>query len=245
MNKVREQGRGGAHATSVLVVVLSTGLLSMAAMGQAEPLKPILLDTPSKTRGLPFMETLWVKASAQEWSEVDLSPQDLADLLWAAIGVNRPEIKKYTASSAMNAHDVDVYVFMKSGVYVYDAGAHVLNPILAGDHRADLMMARPPRPPAAGAPGPPPPPRPAPSNPPVQLILVSDSSRFQVGTPELKYEWGAIDAGIVSQNISLFCAATGLKTRPRASMDKAKIKALLSLTDAHHVLLNHPVGYAK
>ena len=62
---------------------------------------------------------------------------------------------------------------------------------------------------------------------------------------DLKYEWGAIDAGIVSQNISLFCAATGLKTRPRASMDKEKVKELLKLKDTQYVLLNHPVGYAK
>ncbi len=42
-----------------------------------------------------------------------------------------------------------------------------------------------------------------------------------------------------------FCAATGLKTRPKASMDKARIKELLKLTDAQTVFLNHPVGYAK
>jgi hypothetical protein len=49
----------------------------------------------------------------------------------------------------------------------------------------------------------------------------------------------------VSQNISLFCAATGLKTRPRASMDKEKLKGLLKLKDTQYVLLNHPVGYSK
>jgi nitroreductase len=92
-------------------------------------------------------------------------------------------------------------------------------------------MARPPRsvgtpsgspPPGAAPDAPPPPPPPPPSNPPVQLILVSESARFRMGPAELRYEWGAIDTGIVSQNISLFCAATGLKTRPRASMDKEK-----------------------
>ncbi|MDZ7271873.1 MAG: nitroreductase family protein [candidate division KSB1 bacterium] len=56
---------------------------------------------------------------------------------------------------------------------------------------------------------------------------------------------GAIDAGIISQNISLFCAATGLKTRPRASIDREKIKHLLRLKDSQHVVLNHPVGYPK
>ena len=59
------------------------------------------------------------------------------------------------------------------------------------------------------------------------------------------YEWGALDAGIISQNISLFCAATGLKTRPRASMDKGRIKELLKLKDSQYVFLNHPVGYSK
>ena len=86
---------------------------------------------------------------------------------------------------------------------------------------------------------------PLPSNPPVQIVLVSDGDRFTRGDPARKLEWGALDAGIVSQNISLFCAATGLKTVPKASMDKAKIRELLKLTDAQIVFLNHPVGYAK
>jgi len=40
-------------------------------------------------------------------------------------------------------------------------------------------------------------------------------------------------------------AATGLGTRPRASMSKEKIKELLKLSDTQYPLLNHPVGYPK
>ena len=210
---------------------------------QSTGLKTIKLNEPNKARGLPFMETLSVKASTREWSDRDLSLQDISDLLWAANGINRPDEKKYTASSAQNAHDVDLYLFMRDGVYRYDADAHALEPVLAGDFRSQLMMTPPPRPKDAG--GPPPPPPPPPSNPPIQIILVSDVSRFKFGPPELKPEWGAIDAGIVSQNISLFCAATGLGTRPRASMDKEVIKNLLKLNDTQHVFLNHPIGYSK
>jgi len=239
---------------------------------QAAELQAIKLNPPDLKRGLPFMQALSVKASAREYSEKELSLQDLSDLLWAADGINRPAENKSTASSAMNAHDIRIYVFMKEGVYWYDQMEHELSPVLAGDCRAQIMMARPPRPAgpppsaspsasggttaspaasaasAAGTPPPsvaPPPPPPAPSNPPVQIVLVSDGERFKHGTPEQKFEWGALDAGIVSQNISLFCAATGLKTRPRASMDKAKVKELLKLTEAQNVFLNHPVGYAK
>jgi SagB-type dehydrogenase family enzyme len=205
-------------------------------------LKTIKLSEPNKERGLSFMETLSVKASAREWSDRDLSLQDISDLLWAANGINRPDEKKYTASSAQNAHDVAIYLFMKGGVYLYDADDHALEPVLTGDFRSQIMMTPPPRPKDAGGPPPPPPP---PSDPPIQIILVSDISRFRFGPQELKYEWGAIDAGIVSQNISLFCAATGIKTRPRASMDKEKITDLLKLNDTQHVFLNHPIGYSK
>jgi hypothetical protein len=206
-------------------------------------LETITLNEANEKRGLPFMETLSVRASAREWSDRDLSLQDISDLLWAANGINRPDEKKYTAPSAQNAHDVDIYVFMKDGVYLYDADDHALEPVLTGDFRSQIMMTPPPRPKDAG--GPPPPPPPPPSNPPIEIILVSDVSRFKFGPPELKPEWGAIDAGIVSQNISLFCAATGLVTRPRASMDKGRIKNLLKLSDTQHVFLDHPVGYSK
>jgi hypothetical protein len=208
---------------------------------KAAGLETIKLKEANKERGLPFMEVLSVRASVREWSDRDLNLQDLSDLLWAANGINRPDEQRYTASSAQNAHDVDLYIFMKEGAYLYDADAHALEPVLSGDLRSELMMAPPPRPPGGAAPPPPA----APSNPPIQLILVSDVSRFKFGPQELKPEWGAIDAGIVSQNISLFCAATGIKTRPRASMDKGKIAELLELSETQYVFLNHPVGYSE
>ena len=56
---------------------------------------------------------------------------------------------------------------------------------------------------------------------------------------------GAMDAGIVSQNISLFCSAARLATVPRASMDLVRLKAALKLKDTQMPMMNHPVGYFK
>ncbi len=204
--------------------------LVLPGVGRAQASKSIKLNAPDLRRGLPFMETLSVKASAREWSDRELSLQDLSDLMWAANGINRPAEKKYTASSATNAHDVDLYVFLKDGAYVYDADSHALNLVRREDYRSRIVRA----PPQDGA-----------SEPPTLLVLVSNSTRFGGGSSEQRYEWGALDAGIVSQIISLSCAATGLKTRPRASMDKATVREVLGLSDAHYVFLNHPVGYAK
>jgi len=189
---------------------------------QSQELEKIKLNAPDKERGLPVMKALAVRASVREWSDQKLSLQDLSDLLWAADGVNRPDEGKRTASSAMNAQDIDIYVFMVEGVYLYDAFNQVLKPVCTGDHRALPGM----------------------TDAPVNLVLISDISRFRRGEDSLKLTWAAMDAGIVSQNISVFCAATELVTRPRASFPGLeKIREMLKLSDSQHVMLNHPVGY--
>jgi nitroreductase len=251
----------GFLKTSVLASLLIFAAFGWAA---AQELKTIKLNAPNKKRGLPVMEALSVRASVREWSDKDLSLQDLSDLLWAANGINRPDSGKRTASSAMNAQDVDIYIFMKDGAYLYDAAQHALNPVAGGDHRTEITM-RPPGgpggPPGAKPEGPPPTPPAKPEGPPgappgggpggppspapIQLILVSDISRFSRGEQAQKLEWANIDTGIVSQNISLFCAATGVATRPRAGMNKDLIKSLLKLKDTQYPILNHPVGYPK
>lgn len=249
------------HATMTWAVA---GIIFSVVAVQGQQLQTIKLSPPNKTRGRTLMETLAVRASATEWSERELNLQDLSDLLWAANGVNRPEIGKRTAPSAQNAQDVDIYVFNKDGAYLYDAREHALVPVATGDLRIQIAPPRrPPQPPAGSqqTPGDKPqsgPPQPAPAGAtaptqastappqaPVILVLVTDVSRFRAGTPELKREWGAIDVGIVSQNISLFCASTGLATRPKSSMDREKIRTVLNLTDSQYPLLNHPVGYPK
>ncbi len=248
--------RNSGHTWLIAVAFI---LVLLPAWLAAAELQAVKLNPPDLKRGLPLMEALAVRASVREFAEKELSLQDLSDLLWAADGMSRPAENKSTAPSAINAHDIRIYVFMKDGAYLYDSPKHELLPVLAGDFRSQLMALRPPRPvappapapagttppasPAAAAPASPPPP--PPSSPPVQIVLVSDGDRFTRGDPARKLEWSALDAGIVSQNISLFCAATGLKTVPRALMDKARIKELLQLTDAQIVFLNHPVGYAK
>jgi hypothetical protein len=205
----------------VITLILAFSWLSALL---AQDLKPVELLGPDKTRGLPVMQALGVKASVREYSKKPLALQDLSDVVWAANGINRPDEGKRTASSALNAQDVDIYVFMEDGVYLYNAGKQVLDPVVSGDFRdlADKTDA------------------------PVTLVLISDVSRFRFGTDVQRTGWANIDVGIVSQNISLFCAATGLKTCPKASfpgMDK--IRDILKLKTTQYVILNHPVGYEK
>jgi len=109
-----------------------------------------------------------------------------------------------------------------------DAMDHALEKIVDGDHRP-LVADR----------------QEDVANAPVICLLVSDISRFRAGEENQRLTWGAIDAGTVSQNISLFCAANGIGTRPRATMDEKKIREILKLKDSQHLMLNNPVSYMK
>ena len=193
---------------------------------QAQDLKPITLNPPDLKRGLPVMEAFSLRASATDFSDQKLNLQDLSDLLFAANGINRKDVNKRTAPSAMNAQDVDIYVFMQEGVYLYDAAKSVLNPVVTGDQRL-IVAGR----------------QDAVAKAPVMLLLVSDISRFKFPDESAKLDAAAKDAGIVSQNINIFCAGMGLITRPRGTMDLEKIKSVLKLKDSQRPMLNNPVGY--
>ncbi len=204
-------------------------LLMLAAMMinlEAQELKSIALNPPDINSGLTVMQAFSKRSSATAFTSEKLKLQDLSDLLWAADGINRKDSKKRTAPSAMNSQDIDIYVFLEEGVYLYNASANSLDPVVAGDQRT-LAAGRQTEVAKAA----------------VILVMVSDISRFQNGDDKMKLSMAAMDAGIVSQNISVFCAGTGLLTRPRATMDQPKLKEILKLKDTQYPLLNNPVSY--
>jgi nitroreductase len=287
MKKIHVGGCGKLRVSAGLIVLFS--ILSVLGATQAQDIKTIKLPAVNKSRGSSLMDALSKKASAQSLSDKDLSMQDLSDLLWAAGGVNRPDSKKRTYSSAMNTQETDIYVFMKDGVYLYDYANHALTPVVSGDHRADIAgsfsaggggmpSGSPPGAAPAGAPagasggapstggmpgvapagGQPGAPGGAAGGPsaskggasrlsgfPVDLLIVSDPSKYRAGDDELKKEWAAYSAGMVSQNIMLFCAANDMGTHPRAMFDKPKLKTLLKLKDTQNVIIELPIGYLQ
>ena len=190
--------------------------------------KVIRLPKPNLNRNSEVMEAFANRHSTREYAAKALTLNDLSDLLWACNGINRLDEGKRTAPSAMNKQDVDVYVVLPEGTYLYDAKAHQLNLVAEGDHRGAV----------AGG-------QAFVKSAPVSLLLVSDLSRLGDAKNTHTQLMGAVDAGIVSQNISIFCSAAKLATVPRASMDTAKLKSVLKLTDTQLPLMNHPVGYHK
>lgn len=190
--------------------------------------KVIKLTQPNMNRPATVMKALSERKSTREYASKPLSVADLSDLLWAANGVNRPADGKRTAPSAMNRQEVDIYVVLPQGTYFYKAKEHELELVAEGDYRAAV----------AGKQN-------FVKEAPVCLVLVSDLNRLGDPKNEQTKIMGAADAGIVSQNISIFCAAANLATVPRASMESGQLEKALKLKENQLAILNHPVGYFK
>lgn len=168
-----------------------------------------------------LVEVLKNRRSEREYSKEALSDQVLSNVLWAACGINRPAEKKITAPSAINAQDVIVFVCRSDGAFRYDALNNTLIKVSSKDLRKDVAANQ-----AFSAVAP------------VSLVLVSDLNKFRSPRTEL----GAMDAGYVSENICLICTAMGLKTVPRATMNKEVLAKELGLIDNQILELNHPIG---
>ncbi|MBN2727806.1 MAG: SagB/ThcOx family dehydrogenase [Bacteroidales bacterium] len=208
-----------------LPALIVISLLSIKSNGQNATVKK--LNAPDTVGENSFLEVFQNRSSAHEFSSEPLSDEILSEILWAANGVNRPESGKRTAASALNAQDVDIYVFEAEGTYLYDYKEHALKMISDTDGRTFFLGSQ------------------YEELPPLVFLLVSDVSRFSFGTEEMRLEWAAIDVGLVAQNIMLYCAWRDLAARPRSLMEHEKVIELLQLTESKHALLNIPVSKKK
>jgi len=204
---------------------ISNGARDVNATGAGE-LKPILLLKPQTDGGKPLMQALKDRKTSREFSSEKLPPQILSNMLWAACGINRPDGKR-TAPTAMNKQEIDVYVAMAEGLYLYDANAHILLPVLAEDIRA-----------ATGK-------QPFVKDAPVNLVFVADFAKMGNTPADQKEFYAATDTGYISQNVYLYCASEGLATVVRGAVDKPALALAMKLRNDQKVILAQTVGYPK
>jgi SagB-type dehydrogenase family enzyme len=202
-------------------------LLAVSVLASAEEMKAIKLPAPQMTGGMPLMEALKARQTIRDYTAEKLSPQVLSNLLWAAFGINRPDSGKRTAPSAVNWQEIDIYVALEEGLYLYDAKTNELKPILAQDIRG----ATGPQPFVAGAP--------------VNLVFVADYTRMGKADDVAKDTYSACDTGFISQNVYLYCASAGLGTVVRGYVDKEALAKTMNLLPTQKVVLAQTIGYPK
>ena len=206
--------------------VATGAILSMTSnISLAHAAKPIQLSKPQLGSGNSLMQLLWKRMSSREFSPEPLPVEVLSNLLWAGFGINRPDGKR-TAPSALDWHDIDIYVILSSGLYLYDAKTNQLKLILAKDLRG-----------LAGT-------QPYVKEAPVNLIYVSDYAKLGV-SDELKILFSGAHAGFISENVYLYCASEGLATVVRAYMDIPALSKVMKLRPDQKIILGQSVGYPK
>lgn len=196
-----------------LILILSV-MFSLSISAQ-----DIKLNAPNKNGGKLLMQALSERKSTREFQNKELPINVLSDLLWAANGFNREANR--TAPTANDRQEIELYVSLKSGVYLYDAKSQVLKLIKSGDYRkstglqdfvADAAM---------------------------NVVFVADMNKTS------SREYAYTGCGFIAQNIYLFAASEGLGAVTRGWYEKDVLAKLLNLPSHQEVLLTQTVGYPK
>ena len=214
-------------AFKLLAATLAATLMGSAASGAAGAADAVIsLPKPDTSGGKPLMQALKERHSEREFSVESLPLPVLANLLWAAAGINRPQSGKRPAPSAKGWGEIDVYAATADGLYIYDGKAHALRLVVAKDLRAltgrqDFV-----------------------GQAPVNLVYVADYARMDVESSDAdKQFYAAADTGFIAQNVYLYCASQGLATVVRGSADREVLGRAMQLKPSQHVQLAQTVGY--
>ncbi len=220
----------------------TTGAILMSgnpSLTFAQELKPIQLLVPQLDGGRPLMQVLRDRKSSRLYSTEKIPLQVLSNLLWAAFGINRPERGMRTAPTGANRQDIDIYVATADGVYVYNAKANLLNPVVAEDVRNLSGRQYPP----SGVPANVVPPL---DEAPINLIFVWDySKKSAISTDEQMLRLAFTHTGSIVQNVYLYCASEGLATVVRLWFDKPALEKKMKLRPDQYAVLVQSVGYPR
>jgi nitroreductase len=213
----------------LLVVSSIISLFILISLDQASyaARKEIKLLKPAVTGGMPLMNALARRQSSRSFSVKPLTEQVLSNLLWAANGVNRPDSGKHTAPTAMNKQEIDIYVALEEGLYLYNAKKHALALILDKDIR-----------PLTGRQG-------YVNKAALNLVYVADMSAVAGITREDRVLYAAADTGFIGQNVYLFCASEGLATVIRGFIDRDALGKAMNLKSSQMIILAQTVGYQE
>lgn len=206
---------------------LALDMLGHSPMGIQEVAAPsdIALPRPELAGSMGVMDALKGRHSHRDFIPDPLTPQVLGNLLWAACGVNRSEDGGRTAPSAMNAQEVDVYIALPQGLYLYDARRHVLKLAVGKDVRAltgyqDFV-----------------------DKAPMDLVYVADHARMSLFPASKRVTYAAVCVGAMTQNVALYCVAAGLANVVRGWFDRHALSKEFGLGADQQIVVTQTVGY--
>lgn len=216
----------------VALAVLAVALVAEPAVSQQRSARIALpRATPSSEANLTSL--LDRRRSVREFANRPVELAELAEVLWAAIGVNRPDGRR-TVPSAGALFPLDVYVVvgdvrgLAPGVYRYLPFEHALERTAGGDRRAALVGEALRQGWVARAPA--------------IVIVTAEYERTTVKYGDRGVRYAHMEVGSVAQNVYLQCAALGLGTTFVGAFDDEGVAEAMGLPAAHRPLALLPIG---
>ena len=201
-------------------------LFFLAGIAAAAAQEIVKLPAPKMEGGMPLMQALKERRSGREFSSEKLPLQTLSNMLWAAWGINRPDGHR-TAPSARNMQEIDVYVALADGLFLYEPKQHQLQKIVSEDVRA-----------ATGT-------NPYVKDAALNLVYVADLAKANMTDQAAIEFYTGADTAFLAQNVYLFCASEKLEVVVRGSIDRAALAKIMKLRSDQKITLAQSVGFPK
>ena len=187
----------------------------MLSAGMANA-QDIQLVTPKISGGMPLLDAIKARRSGRSFSEEMLSDKHLSELLWVSYGISSDDGKR-VVPTARNQQDIELYVLLPSGSYIYDAQNNLLKQV--GDKDLRYFLGQEQK---------------FALTVPVHLLYVTANRKY-----------GDMHAGSMYQNASLYCAMENLTCVVRGLYDHEGIDKALGLTGDNKTVVTFAVGYPK
>lgn len=181
--------------------------------------------------------TIKDRRTIRSFTKDALTLEQFSQLLWAAYGITDDRGSKRAAASAGALYPMDIYGVvgengvegLQAGIYHYEPMGHTVLLLLEGDLRQDLAraslgqmwMARPP----------------------LNLVISAEYARITSKYGKRGVRYAMIEAGLMSQNVSLQSEALGLGAGIVGAFHDEDVIRVMNVPPSHEPLLIMPVGY--
>lgn len=200
-------------------LLLATILLATQTFVLAD--ERLTLPSPALENQTGLVQALQNRTSSRTMAPDAMSPQDLSNILYFALGV-KPD-GHLTIPTAWNKRDTRAYLVLPEAAFVYDASKHSLVKVSSKDLRPlvagfqDFVKKAP------------------------AAIVFTGRDLFEgkaSGEGLMNFH-----AGAATQNVLLFCSARGLSCVPRITMEKPALAKELGLKTGETLISNVVFGY--
>lgn len=218
---------------SVLTALAAVPAITAGPPAAAQQTAAVRLPEPRRDGRMSLEAALWARHSTRAFTRDSVSLADLAQLLWAAQGANRPDGHR-TAPSAGATYPLEVLVLparvsgLPAGTYRYRGGPHVLELAQPDDRLPEFLASAARAPWIADA---------------AALIVITGvGERTSRRYGERTERYVAIEVGHAAQNVALQAAALSLGTTYVGSFVDSAVTRILALPAGERPYAVLPIG---